>query len=246
MSGLYGFGILLLALMLFLGFLVLRRKAAPILRDIPAFARLARTMGVSVEEGSRLHVSLGRGDVLTPPGSSSYAGLALLRVLVEQTSGSDKPLVVTSGDGLLSLLSQGTVRAGYRSAGAQGSEKRTASRLTGLSPFSYAAGVIPDLSDEKASACVMLGHYGPEVGLLVDAVDRANALAVFASDELSAQSLLYASQEEPLIGEELYAAGAYAGAGTPHQASLQVQDVLRWVVILVLLVGSVIRLIGSF
>jgi hypothetical protein len=67
---------------------------------------------------------------------------------------------------------------------------------------------------------------------------------VAAADDPAAQAVLYASVDDPLIGEELFAAGAYTNAGSPHQASLQVQDVLRWVIILILLVGSALSLIG--
>ena len=72
-----------------------------------------------------------------------------------------------------------------------------------------------------------------------------DALTVAASDEPAAQAVLYASVEDPLIGEELFAAGAYAGLGKSHEASLQVQDVLRWI-IMVLLIGSAVKLVGSF
>ena len=246
MSAYYGMAILVLAVLLLLGFSFLRRNSSPTLREVPAFTRLIRALGVSVEEGTRLHVSLGRGELLTPLGAASFSGLALLRKLVERTSGSDRPLLVTSGDGVVSLLSQDTLQAGYRAASAEESYTPTMGQLTGLSPFSYAAGVMPLLADENVSATVLLGHFGVEVALLSDAVERNGILAVAASDELSAQALLYASGDEPLVGEELYAAGAYAGSGKAHEASLQTQDVLRWFILIILFVGAVIRLLESF
>jgi hypothetical protein len=45
-----------------------------------------------------------------------------------------------------------------------------------------------------------------------------------------------------LIGEELFAAGAYVGAGAAHDASLTVQDILRWLVIVAILIGSLLKL----
>lgn len=241
-----GFALLLVAIMLWMIFSFLRRRTAAVVREIPAFVRLNRALGVSVEEGTNLHVSLGRGELLTPPGSASFTGLALLRKLVEETSGSDKPLIVTSGDGVVTILSQDTLRAGYQAAGAGEIYNPTAGRLTGLSPFSYAAGTISAFTDEQVSAAVMLGHFGSEVALLTDVADRMDALTVAASDEPAAQAVLYASVEDPLIGEELFAAGAYAGLGKSHEASLQVQDVLRWIIIVVLLIGSAVKLVGSF
>jgi hypothetical protein len=48
-----------------------------------------------------------------------------------------------------------------------------------------------------------------------------------------------------LIGEELFAAGAYVGAGAAHEASLIVQDILRWLVIVAILIGSLLKLVGA-
>jgi hypothetical protein len=247
MSNYLGLGILLLTTILILGFSFLRRKSSPpTFREVPAFTRLTQALGISVEEGTRLHVSVGRGDLLSPVGSASFAGLAMLRKLVEQTSGSDKPLVVTSGDGVASLLVQDTLQAGYRMAGAEENYSPIQGRLTGLSPFTFAAGAIPVMTDENISATVMFGHFGTEVALLTSLVDRTGTLAVAASDDLAAQALLYASVDDPLVGEELFAAGAYVGAGKIHEASLQAQDVLRWIILLTLLGGSIFKLIESF
>jgi len=98
--------------------------------------------------------------------------------------------------------------------------------------------------DENVSTNVVIGDLGPEAALLAESADRENTDLIAASDNLSAQSVFYASSENPLIGEELFAAGAYTGAGASHEASLQVQDVLRWLVILALLGGALMKFAG--
>jgi hypothetical protein len=55
---------------------------------------------------------------------------------------------------------------------------------------------------------------------------------------------LYAGSQDALIGEELFAAGAYLGAESSHAASLTVQDILRWLVILALLGGAALKFLG--
>ena len=81
--------------------------------------------------------------------------------------------------------------------------------------------------------------------LMVEAAERENSTIIAASDNLSAQSIFYATSQDPLIGEELFAAGAYTGAGAAHEASLNVQDILRWLVILAIIFGSVLKFIGA-
>ena len=239
-----GLAVVLVAAGLTLGLIFLRRKATPVFREIPAFTKLKLAMGLSVEAGTRLHVSLGRGGLQTPSAAPGLSGLAMLRHLTEQTSASDEPLVVTSGAADLALLSQDTLQAGYKAASAEEIYDPNTGRLTGLTPFSFAAGAIPLIQDENVSANILIGHFGAEVALLTDAAERTNSPAVAAAIDPSAQALIYASVDEPLVGEELFAAGAYSGAGSAHQASLQAQDILRWVIILILLGGSALKLFG--
>ena len=110
--------------------------------------------------------------------------------------------------------------------------------------MSYIAGVIPIIHDEDISANLLVGSYGGEVALLTDAIDQENAFSLAASDSLTAQAALYATASEPLIGEELFAIPAYLQAGPFFTASLGAQDILRWIVIAAILVGSALKLLG--
>ena len=237
-------GIVAITGLLLLGFTILRRRSPAVLRPIEAFERLNHVIGLAVEMGTRLHISLGRGNLLAARGGSALAGLAMLRRLAERTSISDRPPIVTSGDPSLTILSQDTLQAGYKAAHAEEQYRLNAGRLTGLTPFSYAAGTIPVTRDENVSANLMIGDFGPESALLVEAADRENTYLIAASDNLAAQSIMYAAAQNPLIGEELFASGAYVGAGASHEASLQVQDILRWVVIVIIGLGSFLKLFG--
>jgi hypothetical protein len=237
--------LLLMAAVLFIGFTFLRRRSPAGLRLIEAYERLNRSVGLAVENGTRLHISLGRGNLVSGRGGSALAGLAMLRRLAERTSVSDRPPVVTSGDASLAILSQDTLQSGYRAAGAEDQYRFTTGRLAGLTPFSYGAGALSTIHDENVSANIVIGSLGTESALLAEVADRENTSLIAASDDLSAQALFFASSQEPLIGEELYAAGAYVGAGASHEASLHVQDILRWLIILAILIGSLLKLIGA-
>ena len=237
-------GVIALASILLLVFTLLRRRSPGVYRDIEAYNRLNRAVGRAVEDGTRLHISIGRGNLFTSRGGSALAGLAMLQQLSERTSLSDNPPIVTSGDASLTILSQDTLQSGYRAAGAEEQYRFTTGRLTGLTPFAFAAGTLPIASDENVSTNVVIGDLGAESALLVESADREDIDLIAASDNLSAQSVLYAASQDPLIGEELFAAGAYVGAGATHEASLQVQDVMRWLVILAILGGALLKFAG--
>ena len=238
-----------LAILAFSAFLLLvitlwKRKSPAKLREIPAFTQLYRTLGLSVEDGTRLHISLGHGGLLDARGGSALAGLAALRHIAERTSVSDKPSVASAGDPALGLLAQDTLQAGYQAAGVEELYVPTTGRVTGLSPFGFAAGAMNISQNENVSTNIMIGHFGSEAALLTEASDRENVSVIGASDDLAGQAVLFANTQDALIGEELFAAGAYLGAGPTHVASLTVQDILRWLVILVLLGGAFVKLLG--
>jgi hypothetical protein len=236
-----GFSVVFICAVLLVGLSFLHRKKPFVFRDIPAFNRLRQAVGLVVEDGSRLHVSLGHGALASPQSASAFAGLSLMRRLANLTSAGDQPPIATSGEATLTILSQDELQAA-----AKFSERAVfdpiAGRLTGLTPFSYAAGTIATIHDENVTANVLMGNFGPEVALLTDAVDRENNFVLAGSDNLAAQSVIFASAQEPLIGEEVYAAGAYVESGPLHAASLSAQDVLRWLIIAVILVGAVLAL----
>lgn len=223
-----------------------KRRSPAQLREIPAFTKLAHALGLSIEDGKRLHISLGHGSLLDARGGSAFAGLALLRNIAERTSVSDRPSVASAGDPTLGLLTQDTLQAGYQAAGVEDAYIHTMGRVTGLTPFSYAAGAMQIPQNENVSTNIIIGHIGSEAGLLSEATDRGNIKLIGASDNLAGQSVLFANTEEPLIGEELFAAGAYLNSDPAHAASLTVQDIFRWVIILILLGGAAAKFAGVF
>ena len=142
------------------------------------------------------------------------------------------------------MLSQDTLLAAYQSSGVEELFTPASGRLGGLTPFSYAAGAMTVARQEQVSTDLLMGDFGPEVGLLTEASERENSTLIAAAHDPAAQSILFASVSEPLVGEELFAIPAYLGNDSAQRASLQVQDILRWLVILALLGASALKMAG--
>ncbi len=232
----------------FLGLIItsavlLRQREGLILREISAFARLQRAIGLAVEAGSRLHISLGRGHLLSTQSAIGYVGLSILDRIARSTSISDRPPIATSGEGTLGILSQDTQRDAAKILGVEFDPVR--GRVTGLSPYSYAAGTLSLIEEEDVGANMLIGSFGSEVGLITEAAERSESMTLGGTDNLSGQAVLFASAQEPLIGEETYAGGAYLGVGPMHVASLYAQDILRWILIGLIVIGAIIKLLGS-
>ncbi len=241
-TGLF-FVLVFVGLILFFTFLI-RRRAFLKLRQIPAFSRLIGAVGLSVEDGTRLHVSIGAGGLTGPESASAYVGLSMLRQVADITSVSDHPPIATAGEGALAILAQDTLRSAIQQSGTGAQLEQAAAQLTGLTPFSYAAGTLPIMFDEQVSSNLLAGTFSNEVALITEGSERVSGFSLAGTDSITGQAILYASAQEPLVGEELYAGGAYLQAGPIHNASLHAQDVLRYLIIAFIIGSAVWKFLG--
>jgi hypothetical protein len=221
-----------------------QRDQAYHLRPITSFYRFKRVVEMAVESGSRLHLSLGRGKLSEASSAVSFIGLKVLRRLIHLASISDNPPVVTSGDGVLNLLSQSTQRSTLDEINVSELYDPLSCQLTGITPFSYAVGTLPLILDEEVSANVLIGNFGSEIALATDAAVRKGSTALAGTDSLVGQSVLYATANQPLIGEEVFAGGAYINEKPEHIASLRAEDVIRWIIVVTIFVGIALKLLN--
>lgn len=235
--------VLFLGLMIFFS-IINKNRENPNLRPISAYRRILEEINVSVEDGTQLHVSLGRGGVTGPESAAGMAGLSLLKQVIEKSSMCDHPPVVSTGNPVLSILAQDTIQGTSKAISVAEQLKNPSGELIGVTPFSYAAGTLTTIRDSNVSANVHTGWFGNEVVWLTTAGERQSSPTIAGAAQLPAQAIIYASASEPLLGEELYASGAYLGAGTMHQASISAQDVIRWIIIFLVLGSVLLNLFG--
>lgn len=239
-AGLEGLIVLGVFIALMVGFLAASQRWPGHFRRIPAFEELNRAIERAVEAGERVHVSLGTGSVIGPESAPALVGLAALTRIARATSMSDRPVVVTAGDGAMAILAQDTLRTTYQEVGASELYEPTSGRLLGATPLSYAAGLPAVLAYEQVSVHVLSGAYGFEAGLAADFGERARVFVIGGTDDVQAQALLYTVAQHPLIGEEVFASGAYLDVGAMHKASLRAQDVVRFGLIVLILLGVIV------
>jgi hypothetical protein len=223
-----------------------QRRQGRNLRDIPAFYRLGGAIEVAVEDGTRVHIAIGRSEITSPQGAAAMVGLSMLQKISQIASESDQPPIATAGSGTLAILAQDTIRSAYQSQGLFASYDNSLGRVTGLTPFSYAAGTMPVIIDEAVSANVLAGSFGNEAALTTSAGERSQTLTLAGTDNLAGQAVLYATAHEPLVGEEVYAGGAYLDVNPMHAASLHAQDVIRWVLVVLIIGGALAGLVRGF
>jgi hypothetical protein len=242
---LVGLGFLGLGALLLIGFTFLARNGfKPPMRSLSAYDMLARQVGQAVESGGRVHVSLGPGSIIGEETGTVLAGIGILESVSESSSVSDTSPVATTGDATtLPVMGDAIIRS-YRNKDVLDRYETTSARLVSLDPISMAGGTTSVIIDDNVQANVLVGSFGEEMALIAETGQRRRIPQVAGSDKLSGQAVAYAMTDHSLIGEELYVARAYLSQEPVGIASLAVQDILRWMIIISIVVGSILGAFG--
>ena len=237
-------GLFLLTTGLILAFSLPQLNRGWSFRSIKGFDQLKLAISKAVENGTRIHLALGNGSIIQSNFASGLTGLATLDRIAQITTSTDRPPLATSGSGPMAILSQSTLRSAYRDAYLLEVYDPDRGLLAGVTPFSYVAGILPTSHSKQVSTHIFSGSFGPEIALAVEAAEKESAFTIASSDSMTAQAVLFATANEPLIGEELFAMPAYLKPNPFHSASLAAQDVLRWGIIAFLMIGALLRVLG--
>jgi hypothetical protein len=209
----------------------------PMLRRISAFEALKGFSGRAVEAGRALHLSLGVGSMAAETTADSLAGLTVLDYLAEQGATTGVPPVVSMADPTVMLFAQNVLRSAYADNPEGVEEAYRNIRWIAPQPAAYAAGVMNLMNIDETEANVMVGRFGDEYLLIGETVARRRSGHIGGTSDPNTLPFIYASAEETLLGEEIYAAGAYLQQRPTHIASLKTQDAMRWVVFAVICIG---------
>ena len=238
--------VVFVALILVFTLLARRKGASPrVLRPIDAYHSLPATVGSAVETGRRLHFSLGTGAIGDTDTAATLAGLTVLDQISAAAAVSDRPPIVTTADGAAMLLAQDTLRSVYTRQNALARYDPESAQVAGLTPASWGAAQTTLARDEAVAGALLIGSVGTEAALLTEGGQRAGVTTLAGSDNLQAQAVLFATADHPVVGEDLFAGGAYVGRLPAHIASLNAQDVVRLGVGVAIIVGVVWRTLQS-
>lgn len=207
------------------------------LRRIAAFEALPNLIGQAAESGRALHVGLGSGGMGNQDTASALAGLTILGYLADQAAVFDSPPVVTVADMALLPVAQDVLRNGYLRQQRLRGYQPTAVRFLGPTPAVYAAGVMDVLEHEEVTANAIIGQVGDEYLLIGETGAKRGINQIVGTPNVGALPFVFATADAPLIGEEVFAGGAYLLRLPEHIASLLTQDWMRLLLAAAILAG---------
>lgn len=215
-----------------------------ILRHINAFERLKGFTARAVETGRMFHLSLGLGGVANETTADTLAGLSILGYLARQAAATGATPTISMADPTVMLFAQNALQAAYTDDLNGLEEAYHHTQWIASRPAAYAAGVMNILQRDTTEANVMVGNFGDEYLLMGETAARRGLAHVGGASNPNTLPFIYVSADETLLGEEIYAAGAYLQKSPVHIGSLAAQDAMRWLITLIIFGGILVATLG--
>jgi hypothetical protein len=213
------------------------------LRPLRAYDAAREGLSRASETGRALHASPGTGGVRAggTATASTLAGMTVVESMARASAITGAPVIATTNDAVAYALTENAIRRGYQRAGwSMEGESGGARMVTHEDSIAYIAGAAEVVGQQKTSHAVTVGQFGPEVLFLLEAQRRSGANQIAGSSDPQAAALMLLAADQTLIGEEIFASGAYLERRQSHIASLLAQDGLRWIVILAIIAGFIV------
>ena len=232
-------GILILLALLIgpaLYYIFVAKKKNIFIRRIPGIDAIDDTIGRSVELGRPLSFTSG----LTGVSPLLYACLGVLRYIGRKAAVYKSRLFVPCNDPEALALTEATLQNAYRSEGRFSLYDPTMIRFLSEEQFAYAAGYQGLVHRENVGGAFLFGRFAAESLILAESAQQIGAVQVAATISSAQIPFFITTCDYTLIGEELYAAGAYLSKDPVQVGSLRGQDIAKLIIVTLIVLGILI------
>ena len=185
----------------------------------------------SAETGKPLHVSVGVAGVGGPATAETWAGLTVLKQVAGEAAACDVPLLVTVADPTVVPLVEDILQRAHERYDNLQAYDPTQVRYIAPDSTAYAAGTMGMLARQPMVGSVMIGALGDEYLLIGETGAQRGVYQVVGTTNPSTLALVSVTADEMLVGEEIFAGGAYTSRLPAQIGSLLAEDWLRWLVV---------------
>jgi hypothetical protein len=238
--------ILIMGIVIYVTFTAAKNdRWTPHIRRIAGLDSVEEAVGRATEMGAPVHFTPGLADVTAQTAPQTFAGLEVLGFVTELTAKYNTELIVTIRIPNVFPLAQEIVRQGYIAAGKPDMFKEDTVRFLSSEQFAYAAGVMGIFYRRHVAANLMFGAFWAESLLFAEAGAQVGAIQVAGTAAMAQIPFFVAACDYTLIGEELYAAGAYLSQDKVKMGSIGGQDIVKGVAMALILFGALMSTAGS-
>ena len=212
------------------------------IRRIAGLDAIDEAIGRATEMGKPIYYVPGIG---TMSSISTIASAFILGEVSKKVAQYDSQIKVPHYDPIVMTVCKEIVKQSYMEAGRPDSYREDINFFVSQDQFSYAASVDEMISREKPAACFFMGYFMAESLLLAEVGATSGAIQIAGTDIESQLPFFFTACDYTLIGEELYAAGAYLSKEPMLLSALKVQDFGKLVVMVSVFFGIILVAAGA-
>jgi hypothetical protein len=216
----------------------------PELRRLPAVDAIDEALGRAVEMGKTVVFTHGTGKLETSSSAGSLAAIATLPYVARRTAELDLQLFLPTGSHTAYNVLNEVMRESAMMEGKP--EIYNPDNVRYLSEVSraYSAGVMSILMTEDVGAAIFLGSYHHAGLMVVETANRVGAMSVGGTDSLSQLCWFVAGCDYSVLGEEIYALGAYISKNPISVGAIAGQDIIKLAVLIITVLGVILTQVG--
>lgn len=240
-----GFTLLIVVMLLTLFYMYSKREVT--VRRVAALDAIDEGIGRSAEMGRPVINSIGTCD----GGMSTWtvSALSILKYVTSKCVALGIPLYVPLGGSEAVYtpmeVARDIVRTEYEMAGKLDEYRPDNMPFLSGRQFSWASGYVGMMLRLKPGVNILLGEQMGTAMYLSEIGHEVGALQISGAHYITNIACLAASADYLAIGEDMLAAGAYLSKDPNQIASIRASDLMKYLFIVVLIVGSVLASFGN-
>lgn len=203
------------------------------IRRIPGIDAIDDTVGRAIELGRPISFTT----ALTGIGPLFYACLGVLKHIARRVSRFNAQLFVPCGDPESLVLADATVQSAYQSEKREALYDPNSLRYLSSEQFAFSSGYMGLIQRQNVGGAFLFGNFAAESLILAEAAERIGAVQVAATTDTSQIPFFITVCDYTLLGEELFAAGAYLSRDPVQIGSLRGQDFAKLILALIVCLG---------
>jgi hypothetical protein len=221
-----------------------RRRAKDIfIRRIPGVDAIEDAVGRATEMGRPILYGTGMEDIQD---IQTVASLLILGHVGKMTADYDAEIKVCCAYPMTMVVAEEVVRQGYANAGRADAHKPDNIMFITAEQFAYAAAVNGMILRDRPATNIFFGRFFAESLMLAETGYLTGAVQIAGTAEFTQLPFFIAACDYTLLGEELYAVGAYLSREPSLIAQLKAADIVKATVMLLIIAGVAAGTIFGF
>lgn len=218
------------------------KKQGLYIRRIAGLDAIDEAIGRATEMGKPIYYSTGINGMSAV---DTIASLSILGEVSKKVAEYDSIIKVPHYDPIVMSVAKETVKQAYIETGRPDSYHEDSNFFLSSDQFSYAASLDGMIERERPAACFFMGYFLAESLLLTEVGATTGAIQIAATNSESQLPFFFTSCDYTLIGEELFAAGAYLSKDPMLLSVLKLQDFGKLFMVVAVIIGGLVIAIAA-